>query len=172
MKNIIFLSLFIASNAVGQSSKYEEHVIAGLKFLQARNISAAIDEYRLALEFDSRGIDANYGIAVCYSAFCIQNGDYCIDALDHYKVVNEIASGYRNTHRNMSTCYIKTYQYKQAVDYCDKAIAQNPEDGESYFYRGYAKIELKKTEEGCTDLKRALSLGFEDAQEKLLDYCK
>lgn len=151
--------------------QYKKFNDEGFTFLTQGKLIEAIEKYKQALSFNPNGLDANYGIGVCYSAICIQNGSYCMDALDHFLKVEQLAGAYRYTFRNMSTCYIKTYQYQKAIEYSSKAIRQDSKDGESYYYRGTAKIELKQTEEGCLDLQKSHALGFPEAKDKIDSYC-
>lgn len=161
-------------NIYGQApaSQYKKLADEGLELLKQQNISDAIDKYKQALKAKQDGVEAHYGLGVCYSAICIQNGNNCNEAINHFLEVEKLAKGYRNTFRNISSCYLKIFQYEKAFSYCNKAIAQDNKDGESYFYRGFAKIELGKTKEACADLQQALKLGFNDANQLLNKHCK
>ena len=64
------------------------------------------------------------------------------------------------------------FNYQKAVSYLDKAIEQKSNDGEYYYNRGFAKIQLGKKDEGCKDLKKALELNFYPAQKLLNQYCQ
>jgi tetratricopeptide (TPR) repeat protein len=161
-------------NIYGQepTSQYKKLADEGLELLKQQNITAAIDKYKQALEAKQNGVEAHYGLGVCYSAICIQNGNYCNEAINHFLEVEKLAKGYRSTYRNICTCFLKTFQYQKAIDYANKAITQDGKDGESYFYRGFAKIELAKTKEACADLQQALKLGFKEADNLLNKHCK
>ena len=53
----------------------------------------------------------------------------------------------------------------------DKAIELDPEYGEAYINRGYAKEFLGKFPAACADWKMAIELGLEEA-EKYITECE
>lgn len=60
---------------------------------------------------------------------------------------------------------------EKAEDDINHAIKLNPEYDRAYYNQGLIKQEQKKKEEACFAWKKALELGFEDAQEKLDEFC-
>lgn len=48
---------------------------------------------------------------------------------------------------------------EQALASCDAAIAENPDDAEAYYYRGYNHFHLAAYEEAEADYTRAIELG-------------
>jgi len=169
---IILLIFITATTMYSQNSQCDQLVNQGFEFLKQGNLSLAIDKYNAALKIDANKLDAHYGLGVAYSATCLQNGGYCNEAITHFLRVEKLEPGYRFSYRNIATCYIKIFQYNNAVSYCDKAIKQDPKDGESYFYRGFAYTQSNNINKGCTDLRKALELGYTMAKNELDKYCK
>jgi tetratricopeptide (TPR) repeat protein len=52
-----------------------------------------------------------------------------------------------------------------------RAILLKPEFPEAYFNRGLAKIKNRQQGSGCNDLKKALELGYKDAELQLRLHC-
>jgi len=165
------LLLFITITMYSQNSQCDKLVNQGFEFLKQGNLIQAIDKYNAALKIDANKLEAHYGLGVAYSATCLQNGGYCNEAITHFLRENEIKKGYRETYYNLGVCFIKAFNYKEAITYLDKAIAQKNNDGEYYYNRGFAKIQLGKNSDGCKDLKKALELKFNPAQDLLNQYC-
>ena len=46
----------------------------------------------------------------------------------------------------------------------------NPNYAEAYYWKGVAKVNLKQNP--CADLKKAVELGFQAAQQPLANYCR
>jgi len=173
MKQIILiLSLFITVNMYSQESECDKLVNQGFEFLKQGNLSLAIDKYNEALKVNPNKLEAHYGLGVAYSATCLQNGGYCDIAIKHFLKADEIKTGFRETYFNLGVCFIKTFNYKEALLYLDKAIKQKNDDGEYYYNRGYAKIQLGNNDEGCKDLRKALELNFTPAENLLNQYCQ
>ena len=106
---------------------------------------------------------------MAYSATCLQNGGYCEIAIEHFLKTNKIKSGFREVYFNLGVCYIKTFNYENALSFLNKAIEQI--DGEYYYNRGFVKIQLGRKNEGCQDLKKALELGATQAKSLKDKYC-
>ena len=169
---ILLIAIVFTNQAFSQVNQYKKLTDEALELLKQRDLDAAIVKYQQALRLKANGVEAHYGLAVSYSATCIQNGNYCKEAINHFLTVEKIAKGYRNTFRNLSSCFLKIHEYDKAILYSTKAIAQDNKDGESFFYRGFAKFELKKPKkEACADLQQALKLGFSEASTLLERYC-
>ncbi len=57
------------------------------------------------------------------------------------------------------TCF--PHDLQGVVENCNKAVALDPTDKNSYFMRGMAKYDLGQREEACDDVQRAIDLGFD-----------
>jgi tetratricopeptide (TPR) repeat protein len=58
----------------------------------------------------------------------------------------------------------------EIADY-NRAILLRPEYPEAFFNRGLAKIKNRQQSSGCNDLKKALELGYQDAELQLRLHC-
>ena len=104
MKNLILLLLITVSFNTTAQTEYDKFTKEGFELLQKCDIFKAIEKDKLALKFNNERLDANDGIAICYSSTSIQNGSYCIDAIDHFLIVEEVSGAYRSTFQNISAC--------------------------------------------------------------------
>ncbi|MCK9220860.1 MAG: tetratricopeptide repeat protein [Bacteroidales bacterium] len=173
MKKYLFtIFCFVAISACAQNVTCDQLVNQGFELLGQGNFNLAIEKYRDALKINSKKLEAHYGLGVAYSAICLQSGGSCDSAINHFLEADKIKSGYRFTYRNIAICFIRNFQYEKAIEYCSKAIKQDKNDGESYFYRGFSYIKLGKKEKGCEDLKKALEMGYALAKIELEKYCR
>ncbi|RZL34669.1 MAG: tetratricopeptide repeat protein [Pedobacter sp.] len=76
-----------------------------------------------------------------------------------------------NANFRLGLAYAAKQDYNNALQAFDKAIIQTPTTGFLYFNRGIAKGKLKRND-FCADFKKALELGFTEAQQMVNTYCK
>jgi tetratricopeptide (TPR) repeat protein len=58
----------------------------------------------------------------------------------------------------------------EIADY-NRAILLKPDYAEAYFNRGQAKIKNRQLRSGCTDLRKALELGYTEAETHVKIHC-
>ncbi len=68
--------------------------------------------------------------------------------------------------------YYKLGEYQKCINDMTKAISYDKEAGNSYYYRGLAKIKLDKKTDGCKDLSIAGNYGINKAYEAIKHHCK
>lgn len=115
--------------------------------------------------------DAHYGLGVCKSQLCFQYETNCTEAIEHLKIALAITPNFRKANFNIGTCYTKLGDYAESIKYFNKAIENDKNNGEYYFNRGFAKLQLNKTQEACEDFNSALKLGATKAKDYII-YCK
>jgi tetratricopeptide (TPR) repeat protein len=64
-------------------------------------------------------------------------------------------------------------RYSAASEIADynRAILLKPDYAEAYFNRGQAKIKNRQLSSGCVDLRKALELGFQEAETHVRIHC-
>lgn len=62
--------------------------------------------------------------------------------------------------------------FKSAISYYSTAIEINPKNPDYFFNRGISYYQLGKTENGCSDIKKASEMGHKQAEQTLKKYCK
>ena len=63
-------------------------------------------------------------------------------------------------------------QFASAIADYDKAIEQDPKNGDIYLNRGILKVILKQNAAGCEDLQKAAAMGVFAATIELEKSCK
>lgn len=62
--------------------------------------------------------------------------------------------------------------YRGAIEDCNESILIDPDYPTAYYTRGLALIGLYMVKEACLDFKKAVDLGFTEAQEDIKQKCK
>jgi tetratricopeptide (TPR) repeat protein len=70
---------------------------------------------------------------------------------------------------NRAGAYAALGNFKMALKDLDNALKIKPDYTQAYFMRG--KIKLTNGKDGCSDLKKALELGYTPAQPEIEKYC-
>jgi tetratricopeptide (TPR) repeat protein len=70
---------------------------------------------------------------------------------------------------NRAGAYASLGNFKKALKDLDNALKIKPDYTQAYFMRG--KIKLSNGQDGCSDLKKALELGYTPAQTEIEKYC-
>ena len=73
---------------------------------------------------------------------------------------------------NSAKTLLQFGSFHKADSLLDLSLKINPENGESYYWSGFIKINTDKKSEGCDDLVKAKNRGFQDATEALEKFCK
>ncbi|MBS1487426.1 MAG: tetratricopeptide repeat protein [Bacteroidetes bacterium] len=66
---------------------------------------------------------------------------------------------------------IDTEKYSHALDYLNQGLTIDSKNGTLWLYKGIVLIELKRTDEACSCLRKALDAGEEDAVDYLKEDC-
>lgn len=69
------------------------------------------------------------------------------------------------------TKYRLRYRASSEIADYNRAILLRPDYAEAYFNRGQAKIKNRQLRSGCIDLKKALELGYEEAETHVRIHC-
>jgi tetratricopeptide (TPR) repeat protein len=63
-------------------------------------------------------------------------------------------------------------ELEKSLEKYDKCISINPNYAPAYENRGTVKLRLNDKEGACADLKKALSLGFEQVASVIAEICQ
>lgn len=127
----------------------------------------ALQDYMQVLYLEPKNYFAMLGIGLSYMGMQQYNmaNDWFTNAI---KIDAQNAYGYIK--RAEARFYTGSTQ--AALSDIEQAILLDPKFAEAYYWRGAIKISSNKKKEACTDLQKALQLGFWDAQKLLNDFCK
>jgi tetratricopeptide (TPR) repeat protein len=70
-----------------------------------------------------------------------------------------------------ASLYLRQRKFSEALFDFDAALRLNEQSPEAYYMRGYAKLSLGRTEDGCADLAQAQALKFEPSVKLIAEYC-
>jgi tetratricopeptide (TPR) repeat protein len=96
-----------------------------------------------------------------YEQYCLGLTDEQL--MDKIKPEDSLARLYPNRPEplyNISNIYFDGKQYEKAIDYCDKAIAVDPNYAPAYYNKGICLINLRKKPEGCEFISKAAGMGY------------
>jgi tetratricopeptide (TPR) repeat protein len=132
----------------------------------------AIKDYDFIIQNHNDSIGHNYLLATVYN-----NKAYCLVELQDYISALPLVNKALNLNDTLpyiwdtrGELYFKTGKYQESFSDMNKAISLE-ENGNSYYYRGLAKIMLKG-EGGCEDLSKAGEFGKMEAYEAIKKNCK
>jgi len=69
------------------------------------------------------------------------------------------------------TFCLQEKKFDLALKYLELGLRIDPTNHSALFYKGVSLIELKRTDEGCSCLKKAFDAGEDDAADYLKEYC-
>lgn len=97
--------------------------------------------------------------------------DYNLVINDYLKSL-EIAPEFIFSAYNLANTYLKTRNYRYAIDIYDQIIKHEPIFAEAYYNRGLTYIYLKENENGCMDMSVAGELGLQNAYTVIARFCE
>jgi tetratricopeptide (TPR) repeat protein len=132
----------------------------------------AIKDYDYILNYKGERKSEFKDLATVYN-----NKAYCLVELNRVKeglpLVNESLKLDESLWYSWDTrgeIYYKMEEFQKCIDDMDHAISIQ-EHGNSFYYRGLAKIKLGKMTEGCSDLSKSVKLGTIIASDAIREYC-
>lgn len=187
MKKIIFLFLLLVP-FLTSSQTAEDYYNKGDESLQKNDYSGAINYFNKAIELNPDYASAYFARGSCYNL--LQKNDEAIkdlskaiklesdffsayymrgcaysdmkkydEAIKDFNKAIELNSGSAEYYFDRGNAYYRSTKYDEALKDFNKTIELKPE-ADAFFNRGLTKIMLGKTDDGCADLKKAQSMGF------------
>lgn len=83
----------------------------------------------------------------------------------------QLDATYMPAYMYASSFSLEEDRYEQALNYLEFAGRLEPKNTTVFYYKGIALVELERTEEGCTFLRKAFYGGLDDASGALKEYC-
>lgn len=130
-----------------------------------KDFPKAMSDAETVLKTDPNNLKANYVIANCYDDL-----NQLDKALGYYNKIVSIDSENPLYFMRRAIVYGKMQQYPLCLQDLDVCIKLDANYAEAYYWKGVVKVNMKQNP--CTDLKRAVDLGFKEAQQPLATYCK
>ncbi len=113
---------------------------------------------------DDAELETNLGLAY-YSGGSLDSALVCLNKAIELDVTYPASYIYAG-----SFC-LQEEKFEQALEYLNLGLRIDPTNRSAIFYKGVALVELKKTNEGCSCLRKAFAAGEDDAADYLKEYC-
>ena len=130
-----------------------------------KDFPKAINDAEAALKSDANNPKANYVLANCYDDL-----NQLDKALNYYNKVISVNSETPVYYMRRAIVHGKMQQFQLCLQDLDNCTSLDPNYAEAYYWKGVAKVNLKQNP--CSDLSKAVSLGFDVARQPLQTYCR
>jgi len=133
----------------------------------------AISDYDKILSQEGRATPNYYKFSTVYNnkAYClVELGNYT-DALPLVNKALELDKTEAYIWDTRGELNYKIGKYENCIADMDNAILIQ-ESGNSFYYRGLAKIKIDLKERGCVDLSKSNELGSSEAMKEIEEFCK
>ncbi len=144
------------------------HYLIGVNLLKMDDKEAAFTELSKVYP------NSNYADSAAFRSgliLCLEQEDYktSLNIFRNllYKNKNFDAARYFKAY-----CLQKTGYHREAIQDLSYLIKRNYEPGAVYYHRARSEIKLDQFGDACSDLKKAMQLGVEEARELFSLYCK
>ena len=161
MKTILLLlSVFVSVSLFSQSPYF----FSGNKHLEKGENKEAIDDFTREIKINPDYADAYYNRGIAY--FKLGKTQ---EAISDFTSAIRINPNLWAALYNRGVAYRTLGKYQEAIDDYDTAIQINPNQADAYNNRGVVKYMLGI--DGCSDLRRAESLGLSVNPEAMKAIC-
>jgi len=138
----------------------------GFACVEIRQYAMAEEDYKIVLKKFPEDYIALYNLGRA------QHGQQKYEeAIASFNTVLKLQPNYLDAHFFIGLASASKNDFPNALTAFDNAIKANSQKGIYYFNRGKAKGMLNRTDY-CADFKKALELGYTEAQKMLQNFCK
>ena len=132
----------------------EAYFIRGNLYYGQTNYTAALADYRKAVEINPKYAEAFYNLGVCNNT--LGNFQEGVNALTN--AINIRPNEYM--YQGRATAFFNLGRYQDAIDDYTKALAINPQMGETLFNRGVGYYRIQQQAKACEDWKKSVGFGL------------
>ena len=134
-------------------------------YYELKDFSKAISDAEIVLKKDPDNYKANFVLANCFDEL-----NQLDKALTYYNKTISIHSENPLYFMRRAILYGKMQQFQTCLKDLDVCTNMDSNYAEAYYWKGVVKVNLKQNP--CADLKRAIELGFNAAQQPFTTYCR
>ena len=153
------------TKAIEYKNYYKSYAGRASVYLALKDFPKAISDAETALKMDPKNLKANYVLANCYDDLNQLN-----KALSYYNAAISLNAENPVYYLRRAIVFGKMQNYTACLQDLDLCIAIDINYAEAYYWKGVVKVNLKQNP--CSDLKKAVDLGFTAAQQSLNNYCR
>jgi tetratricopeptide (TPR) repeat protein len=139
----------------------------GYALMSIHQLNDALDDLNFYLKYDSTDASVWYNLG--HTQYGLGQLDAAIISM---KKVLQLDPAYGDTWFRLGLTYADKGEYKNAINAFDRAIALHPNEAYLYYNRAVAKAKNADGSDYCTDLKKAATLGYRDADKMLEKICR
>jgi tetratricopeptide (TPR) repeat protein len=158
-------AIFDFSKAIEYKNYYKAYAGRATVYYELKDFPKARADAEKTIQLEENNIKANYVLANCYDDL-----NDLPKAVMYYNKSILLNSENPLYYLRRAIVYGKMQQFNLCLQDLDRCLRINPNYAEAYYWRGVAKVNMRQNP--CSDLKRAVNLGFLDAQQPLINYCK
>ena len=158
----VLFSINLYSQFVLPTNNYNK----GLILFNSQNYDSAIVVMNKVIQEEPDSGRAYYIIGRCY-----QNMKEYKNAVDNYEIAISKGKKSSRVYFAQAFCYDELKQYDKALIAYSNAIRLTPTYAQAYYNRGLIKYNIGKTDEACSDFKKAYQYGYTDAGKLIKENC-
>ncbi len=156
-------AIYDFTKAIEYKNYYKAYAGRASVYLALKDFPKAISDAESALKMDPKNLKANYVLANCYDDLNQLN-----KALSYYNIAISLNSENPVYYLRRAIVFGKIQNYAACLQDLDFCIAIDANYAEAYYWKGVVKVNLKQNP--CSDLRKAVELGFTAAQPSLNNY--
>jgi tetratricopeptide (TPR) repeat protein len=154
------------NTAIQQNSEYvNAYFNRGLSKIMVNDLNGAINDFMITLKLDPRHVEAWSNMGVAWSR--LNNID---KAMECYAEAIRLKPAYFEAWLNRGIDNYYSGNYDGALEDLNQVIQLDPKVGPAYYFRAMTFLKTGDTSV-CEDLKKAISLGFQLAEQQLKIHC-
>lgn len=147
-------------------NKYPKAYVARANaFYMIKDFPKAITDAETVLKTEANNAKALFVLATCYDDL-----NQLDKAQYYYNQAIAINQDEALYYLRRAVLFGKQRDFTHCLNDLNSATTINPQYGEAYYWKGVVKVNLNQNP--CSDLKKALNLGFEAARQPLMNYCR
>lgn len=153
------------TKAIEFRNYYKAYVGRANVYYILKDYPKAITDAEEVLKTDANNVKANVVLANCYDDL-----NQLDKAMGYYNKALSINQDDPSVYLRRGILYGKKMNFISCLQDLEECTSINPKFAEAYYWKGVVKVNMKL--DPCSDLRKAVELGFLAAQQPLANYCR
>ncbi len=153
------------TKSIELANYYKAYIGRANIYYLIKDFPKAMSDAEIALDINDNNPKANFVLANCYDDL-----NQLEKALYHYNKAIAYNTEDASLYLRRGVLYGKQQQFDACLRDLEISTTLNSNYAEAYYWKGVAKVNLKQNP--CSEFKKALELGFNEAQKPLTNYCR
>ena len=138
----------------------------GFVYYETGNKKAAMSDYNLAIK-----IDPNYAEAYNNKGWAYYEAGDTQSALTDFDKAIASDPKFSRPYYNRAIINVSKGNFSASIEDYNSILVSHPNDAIAYYNRGMVYLDLKDQVKACSDLEKAMHLGYKEASVMLHQYC-